>query len=70
MNMTESELEAELNATLALLNAQISVLEADARSMHIPFYQVRDVNGAFVAIPLLVAKAQILFSLTLFKKAH
>lgn len=59
------ELGRELVKTLTQVNAQIDVVNKEAKDLGIPVFKLTDTQGNFVLTPLLAAKAQLLHSLVL-----
>lgn len=65
-------LYGELRKTHAAIDTQIQHVKAEARKMSQEFgeispYAIKDMNGAFLLSPLLVAKAQVLNGMAILK---
>lgn len=59
------ELGRELARTLSQVNQQIEVVKKEAERLGVDPYQLRDVGGNWVLVPLLVSKANLLHGLAL-----
>lgn len=62
--MAVSILLQDLRTLLRKVNAQIAVVEKHAEDQKIDPPKMQTMNGAFVMIPLLVAKSNILLALS------
>lgn len=60
MEIRPRALREELMQTLALVDASIDEVKREAKARRIMPQELRDQNGGWVMIPLLVSKAQIL----------
>lgn len=59
------ELGRELARTLSQVNQQIEAIKKDAEGRSVDPYQLRDVSGNWILVPLLVSKANLLHGLAL-----
>ena len=63
MEIRPRVLREELMSTLNLVDASIDEVKREAKARRIMPQELRDTNGGWALIPLLVAKAQILDTL-------
>jgi len=63
MEVRPRVLREELMSTMTLVDASIDEVKKECRNRRILPQELRDTNGGWVLIPLLVAKAQILDTL-------
>lgn len=66
--LTEEFLFTQLGTVLDQLDEQIEEVEKTAEGLGCSPYQVQDMHGAFLMIPLLVAKAHVLTAITQLEK--
>lgn len=59
------ELGRALGQTMAQINTQIEEVKKTAKVLDVQSSELRDMNGNFVMVPLLAAKAQTLHALVL-----
>ena len=59
------ELGRALGQTMAQINTQIEEVKKAAKVLDVQSSELRDMNGNFVMVPLLAAKAQTLHALVL-----
>lgn len=68
MEIRPRVLREELMQTLNLVDASIDEVKREAKARRIMPHELRDSNGGWCMIPLLVAKAQILDTLVRLNK--
>ncbi len=60
-----AEIGKELNRTFNQIRQQMDVIKDEAKDMRRDPLTIKDVNGNYIMVPLLLAKAQTLNALTI-----